>query len=125
MISLKLQVILIVGAIVCALFLFNLIKKYRLELKYTMLWLILMLIILMISIFPNLIGFLAHAMGIELPVNALFLLVSFCSYAILFSMTINASKSSTKIKELSQELGLLKLEVIRLTEELHIKEKNK
>ncbi|WP_019424795.1 DUF2304 domain-containing protein [Paenibacillus sp. OSY-SE] len=125
MISLKLQVILIIASVICALILFNLIKKYRLELKYTMLWLILMFIILNLAIFPGLIRLLAKAMGIELPVNALFLLVSFSSFAILFSMTITASRSATKIKELSQELGLLKLEVSRLTEELRVKEKNK
>lgn len=125
MISLKLQLLLIVGAVICTLFLLNLIKKYQLELKYTMLWLILMVVILSISIFPDLIGFLAKVMGIELPVNALFLFVSFCSFSILFSMTVSASRSATKIKQLSQELGLLKLEVSRLTKALQGKENHK
>ena len=122
MITLKLQFILIIGAVLCALILINLIRKYRLELKYTILWLAMMFIILILSILPNLIGILAKAMGIEIPVNALFLLVSFSALAILFSITVTSSRSSTKINELSQEIGLLKLEVKRLNADREIEE---
>lgn len=118
MISLKLQLILIAGAILSSVLLINSIRKYRLELKYTMLWLALMFIILVLSIFPNLIGMLSNYMGIELPVNALFLFVSFCALLILFSITVIVSRSSTRIKELSQEIGLLKLEMKRLKSEI-------
>ena len=63
MITLKLQFILIIGAVLCALILINLIRKYSLELKYTILWLAMMFIILILSILPNLIGILAKDYG--------------------------------------------------------------
>ena len=114
MISLKLQLILIIVSVICAVLLINLIRKYRLELKYTLLWLAMMVIVLVLSIFPGLISSIANLIGIELPVNALFLLVSFSAMVILFSMTVTTSKSTTKLKELTQEVGLLKLEVMKL-----------
>ncbi|MBB6638146.1 DUF2304 domain-containing protein [Cohnella thailandensis] len=123
MIPLKLQLLLILGSVLCAIILINLIRKYRLELKYSMLWLAMMIIILILSIFPDLVGAVAHAIGIEVPVNALFLLMSFSALAILFSVTITSSRTSIKIKELSQEIGLLKLEVKRLALEREAEEK--
>ncbi|MWC27300.1 DUF2304 domain-containing protein [Paenibacillus sp. MMS18-CY102] len=114
MISLKLQLILLVISILCFLVIINMIRKYKLELKYTLLWLLISLVMIILAVFPKLYTFISHAMGIELPVNALFLSTIFCAFVIIFYLTVTVSRSSTKIKELSQELGLLKYEVDEL-----------
>ncbi|KHF35108.1 hypothetical protein CM49_02695 [Paenibacillus sp. P1XP2] len=108
MISIRLQICLIIGSIICFLVLVNLIKKYRMELRYSMLWILIMVLILFLSIFPNSIHFVSNLMGIELPVNALFFLTIFGLIVIMFSLTLEVSKMNMKIKELSQELGLTK-----------------
>ncbi|MDQ0724089.1 hypothetical protein QF049_005350 [Paenibacillus sp. W4I10] len=108
MISFKLQIILFVGAIISLFLVINLIKRYKLELKYSILWLLTSVVVLILSIFPKSVVFLAEMMGIELPVNALFLLTLLGIIIIMFSLTLEVSKSTTKIKELSQELGILK-----------------
>ncbi|AIQ76759.1 MULTISPECIES: DUF2304 domain-containing protein [Paenibacillus] len=114
MISYKLQVILLIGSVLCFVLLINMIRKYRIELKYSMLWLCIMLIVLVLSIFPSSFETIAGLMGIEIPVNALFLLSIFGVTLILFSLTIVISRSTIKVKELSQEIGLLKYEVEEL-----------
>lgn len=114
MVSFKLQIVLLIGSLVCFILLVNLIRKYRLELKYSMLWLIVMIISIFLSIFPTSFTFISHLMGIELPVNALFLLALFGTMLIMFSLTLEVSKSTIKIKELSQEIGLLKYEFEKL-----------
>ncbi|KGP77369.1 MULTISPECIES: DUF2304 domain-containing protein [unclassified Paenibacillus] len=116
MISFKLQIILLIGAILSFLLVVNLIKKYELELKYSIVWIFTSVIVVILSIFPNSFSHISHLMGIELPVNALFLLVIFGVVIIMFSLTFEISKSTTKIKELSQEIGLLKHEVEQLKE---------
>lgn len=108
MISIRLQICLIIGSIICFLVLVNLIRKYRMELRYSMLWILIMVLILFLSIFPNSIHFVSNLMGIELPVNALFFLTIFGLIVIMFSLTLEVSKMNMKIKELSQELGLTK-----------------
>jgi len=114
MISFKLQVILLIGSILCFAFLINMIRKYHIELKYSMLWLCVMLIALVLSVFPKSFNSIAGLMGIELPVNALFLLSIVGINAILFSLTIVISRSTIKVKALSQEIGLLKYEMEEL-----------
>lgn len=114
MVSIKLQFFLLLGSIICLFLFINLIRKYSIELKYSMLWLIIMLISTFLSIFPKSFTFISHLIGIELPVNALFLLTIFGIMLIMFSLTLEVSKSTIKIKELSQELGLLRHELEKL-----------
>lgn len=118
MVSFKLQIFLLLASIICFFLLINLIRKYSIELKYSMLWLIVMLISIFLSIFPKSFTFISNLIGIELPVNALFLLSIFGIMMIMFSLTLEVSKSTMKIKELSQEVGLLRNEL----EKLKIKE---
>lgn len=73
-----------------------------------------MFFVLVLSIFPRLFEVIASLMGIELPVNALFFLSIFGINLILFSLTLVISRSTIKLKELSQEVGLLKYEMEEL-----------
>ncbi|MGG0823299.1 DUF2304 domain-containing protein [Paenibacillus turicensis] len=107
MISFKFQIILIVGALFCFFALINLIRKYKLELRYSLLWMIVMLLILVLAIDPHLVGWVSKGMGVELPVNAVFFLTIFGLTVIVFSLTVTVSKLTTKIKELSQQLGIM------------------
>ncbi|ASA24429.1 DUF2304 domain-containing protein [Paenibacillus donghaensis] len=114
MISDKLQIILFLVSIVCFCLLINMIRKYHIELKYSMMWLCVMFIVVILSIFPKSFETIATHMGIELPVNALFLISIFGISIILFSLTIVISRTTIKLKELSQEIGLLKHEMEEL-----------
>lgn len=118
MISYRLQFLLVLGSILCLIFLLNLIRKYKLELRYSMLWLVLITFVTTLSLFPKSFVIISEAMGIELAVNALFLLAIFALYIIIFSLTLTLSKSVNKIQSLSQELGLLKQEINELKKKL-------
>lgn len=114
MITLKLQFILLTGSLACLIILINMIRRYKLELKYTLLWLIMMSIVLLLSVFPGSFSVISSLMGITLPVNGLYLVAIFCIFLILFSLTASVSRATNKIKELSQELGMLKHEFEKL-----------
>lgn len=117
--SLELQTILTTGSILSGIIIVNLIKKYRLELRYSLLWLALIFVTIVVSIFPQIFVYLAKFMGIEVPANAVFLLVSFGSFALIFSLTLAVSNLTVKSKELTQEIGLLKLRLQKLEEQLN------
>ncbi|MGN7456716.1 DUF2304 family protein [Paenibacillus pasadenensis] len=53
------------------------IRRYKLELRYSMLWLILGIIFLILALIPSSFSTISKVMGIELPVNALFLITIF------------------------------------------------
>jgi hypothetical protein len=87
------------------------VKKYVLELKYSLLWLFLSIITIIFAAFPVLSYWLAEFLGIEKPVNALFLIGITGALALIFSLTLAISHMSNKIKEMSQEIGLLKNQI--------------
>lgn len=113
MISFKLQIILIMFSTVTFIFLINMIKKYVLELRYSLLWLLLSLLTITFSIFPGIPFVISQIMGTEKPVNALFFLGIIGSLSIIFSLTVSLSQLSNKVKEMAQEIGMLKEEIER------------
>jgi len=114
MITFKLQALLLIGSISSLGLLVNMIRKYKLELKYTLLWLFIMLVVLLLSVFPRIFSVISRMMGIEVPVNALFLLCITCLFMILFSLTVALSRTTMRVKQLSQQFGLLKFELEEL-----------
>ncbi|MBA2943260.1 DUF2304 domain-containing protein [Paenibacillus sp. CGMCC 1.16610] len=114
MISFKLQLFLIVFCFICFMMFLNLIIKFKLDLKYSLLWFLLIIITISLAVFPNLAEQVAHFIGIETPVNAIFLFGILLTLIIMFSLTRTLSNHQSKIKEISQELGVLKLEVLEL-----------
>jgi hypothetical protein len=117
MISIKFQIILIVGALFCFFALINLIRRYKLELRYSLLWMMVMLLILILAVNPHLVGWISRAMGVELPVNAVFFLTIFGLIVIVFFLTVTVSKLTTKIKELSQQLGIMQYDLNELKQQ--------
>lgn len=82
------------------------IKKGQLLLKYSLLWLLLSLVILLFSIFPEPIYFMASMFGFEVASNFVFFVGLFFVIAIVLSLTIIVSKQSIMIKTLTQQIAL-------------------
>jgi hypothetical protein len=114
MISLKLQLMMSLISLVGLGFLLNQIVKYKLELKYSLLWLFLSLATIILAVIPKLSFHLAHWVGIETPVNVLFLFGILVTLMIVFSLTVALSQHMVRIRYLSQELGIYKNELARL-----------
>jgi hypothetical protein len=124
MINLKLQFILLAFSIIVLYQFINMIRKYSLELKYALLWLLIGIVNLILVVFPSIIFYISNTLGIQEPVNALFLLGIISLFTILFSLTIALSRSSNKIKDMSQDIGILKQEVYMLQSKLDDKSDN-
>jgi hypothetical protein len=114
MISLKLQLMMSLISLVGLAFLLNQIVKYKLELKYSLLWLFLSLATIILAVIPKLSFNMAHWFGIETPVNVLFLFGILVSLMIVFSLTVALSQHMVRIRHLSQELGIYKNELTKL-----------
>jgi hypothetical protein len=114
MITTKLQLVMSLISFGGLAFLLNQIVKYRLELKYTLLWLFLSVITILLAVFPRISFELARLLGIETPVNVIFLLGILLSLMIVFSLTVALSQHMVRIRQLSQELGICKNELAQL-----------
>lgn len=108
--NIRIQIIIAVFIIIALGVIVNMIRKKALELRYALAWLIVGSGILVLDFFPQLIEWIASAMGIASPINMLFF-VGFCfSLCIIFMLTVAVSRMSIRIKELAQELALYKKE---------------
>lgn len=109
--NIKTQIFVVTVVLLAMLMLVNMIRKKRLELKYSLLWFVLGIGILILGCFPSITAWLARVFGIGQPINLLFF-AGFCfSLMIIFSLTAAISKMSIQVKRLIQELGLLKKEL--------------
>lgn len=112
--ELRLQVCLIIISMAFAGYIFSLVRKGALELKYTLAWCLMGLILVVISIEPDLVVILSKILGIGLPVNAVFLLGIFCILIIILTITVAVSRASVRTKRLAQEIALVKLELAQI-----------
>ena len=98
----------IIFSILLILFIINLVRKNKLDEKYSILWLIASFVILLVAIFPNLITIIANKFSVYYPPALMFLfaIIILGSYIIHISTVI--TKQNRMIVKLTQELGILK-----------------
>lgn len=111
MLDSKLQIILFIASAGGLCTAIHLIKRHILLLKYAFIWMAAGISSLIMAIFPQLMADISCLLGIQAPSNALYLL-GFCFVlAVLFNLTVIASKNSQRVMRLTQELAILKNEL--------------
>ena len=107
MMSLRMQVFSIVAVVLFLVSLVALLRKNRLELKYSPLWLLSGLVMLLLAFFPGLLDRFAQFIGVYSSVNALFAVLIFCGVLVMISLTSIVSKEKREIVRLTQEMGMM------------------
>ena len=100
MMTSRFQTILIVGIALLLLFILNMIRKRKLELKYALVWLIVLVILFIFALMPEKLQEIATTLGIYSPINMIFFLGFVFSLAIIFVLTV--SRLSARIRRLAQ-----------------------
>jgi len=92
-----------------------LIRTEQLSLRDSLLWLLTTLAATVVTAFPQLLGRLAHFIGVQVPANALFGAGLLYLALNVLSVTLVASASAHRIRRLAQECALLRadLEALR------------
>jgi hypothetical protein len=101
-----LRILLITGAIFNLGFVLIQIRKNKLKIEDSIFWFFLSFILIVLALFPGIVELAANFIGIQSPVNLLYLIVLFVVLTKLFSLTIRISKADEKIKELTQTIGI-------------------
>ena len=105
--NLKLQVIVAVVIVLALLWIANMVRKGTLDIRYALSWLTVGAVVLVLDLFPGMMDFLVHLLGIELPVNMMFFF-GFCfTLFLVFTLTVKVSRQEEHIKRLTQEMALL------------------
>ena len=121
----KFQAFMILGALVLLIIIFVLLKHGKMTVKYSLLWMCLSLVLLVFAIFPYVVYVLRDLMGVEMPVNLVFMLMFCFVLLVLLSLSIAISQLADKCRRLTQANAILEKRVRELEKVLQKTEEEK
>lgn len=84
------------------------VRNQKMKEKYAALWLIVGIIMIVLALFPKLLDSLSRLVGIETPVNLLFLLAIIMLMGISLHLTLAISKITDDMRTLAEEVAIMK-----------------
>lgn len=84
------------------------VRNQKMKEKYAALWLIVGVIMIVLALFPKLLDALSRLVGIENPVNLLFLLAIIMLMGISLHLTLAISKITDDMRTLAEEVAIMK-----------------
>lgn len=100
------RILLIVVSLLTTYYILKRIRQSKLQIEYAIFWILFSGVLIVFSLFPWLVSMFTRMIGMQLPVNFIFLLFIFVLMVKLFLMTIELSTLENKVKDLTQELAL-------------------
>lgn len=108
----------LIVAIVILLFLFSLVRSRKLREKYVLLWMAVGLMVIVLTVYPPLLKWLADISGIALASNLLFLLSILLLLGVTLHLTLEISRSEDRTRTLAENVAILNLQMKNLEEKL-------
>jgi hypothetical protein len=107
----KLQTITFIISLIIFLSVIELIRKRKLKVIYCFFWLLTSFILLILTIWKNLVDIISDLVGINYAPSLLLLIGFILGSLIILHLTIIISQQSKLIKDLYKELSILKLDI--------------
>ena len=95
-------------AVIFIIFVLNLVRKNKLDEKYSILWLFFSIIVLIVSLFPSIIEKISEIYDVYYPPALLLLFAIIIIVAYIIHITLVITKQNKMIIKLTQEVALLK-----------------
>ena len=121
--SKTLQIFMLIAVALYFALLIYFLRRKRINLKYSLLWLFSGVVMLLLALFPGILDRTAAIVGIASPVNALFAIVLFCVMIILMSLTAIVSRLNNQLLQLAQTNALLEKRVRELEAKVETNER--
>ena len=99
--------LLLASLLVFVLIIITVVRK-QLNIKYSIVWILWALLSLLMAAFPDIFYRLSKMLGIQMPVNTVFLIMTALLYALAFFVYIMISKHNSEIIKLTYEISSLK-----------------
>lgn len=93
---------------------FILVRERQLKEKYSLVWFLIGIFILVMCVFEGLMDWFGDLIGVYYAPSAFFGLLIACAYLLLLNMSVSISHLKMHNKALTQELGLTKLRLEQL-----------
>lgn len=106
--SLSLTIVSILFSLFIIIFVVFLLRKGSISIKYSLIWLILFLILLIVAIIPGFMAWITNLLGFKAASNMAVSLILGVQVIITIALTVIVSNQDKKIRLLIQEISLLK-----------------
>ena len=106
-----LQTSLLIGSLGTLLFIILTARKVRMNIRYTVVWIVWVIAVMILSLFPILIDQISAILGIATPVNAVLLIFIFLAYLMNYYLFYKVSQQNEQIRSLTYELARLRKEI--------------
>jgi hypothetical protein len=113
--DLRIQIVAIVSAVLLFVLIFELVRQRRLMERYALLWLGSATVLLVLSVWRDLLEVLANAVGVAYAPSALFIVVLGCVLLLLLHFSLVISRLTDQSKVLAQRVGMLQQQVDELS----------
>ncbi len=100
------RIILILASICTTAFMLRKIRHSKVRIEDSIFWLLFSLILIIMSVFPQIPNFLCQLVGIYSTVNFIFLFFIFILLVKLFSMSVKMSQLEDKLRTLTQNIAI-------------------
>lgn len=104
--SVLFRIILFVASVGTAFFFLRKIRKAKVQIHDVIFWLLFAGVLILLSIFPDILSFFSGLLGIQSPANFLFLVIIFLQLVHQFSLTIRISTLESKLNQLGRQYAL-------------------
>lgn len=114
----SINIFFLILTIILVLMVLGQVRSQKMKEKYAALWLIVSLVIIVLVLFPKLLDALAGFVGIETPVNLLFLLAIIMLIGVSLHLTQAVSRLGEDTRILAEETAIKDLEIRQLQERI-------
>ena len=101
-----LRVLLFLGSLFMACFVLKRIRKSRMLVENAIFWIFLALVLVILSIFPNIAIYTAEVLGVQSPANLVFLVVLCLLIFKLFALVSKVEKIQKQVIQLTQQYAI-------------------
>ena len=106
MMTTRLKLIIVAFLLLAMCLIVNLIRKRKLELKYALTWLLLIVGLALIVLIPGLLEGLAALLGIYSVMNLVFFVGFVFSLLLIFNLTMSLSRNSERVRKIAHKIAL-------------------
>lgn len=104
--SIMLRIVLLIVSILTMVYIISRIRKSKMKIETSLFWIFFSLLCVIFAAFPGIAGFFSGVIGINSPVNFLFLFFIFLLLIKEFSMSIKISRLEHSLNELAQKTAI-------------------
>lgn len=104
--SVALRICLVALSIISLFYIIRKIRYSKMQIEYTLFWIVLSIIMILMAVFPQIVYWITIAMGMVSAANVVYLLIIGILLVKVFMMTIEISNLESKVQALIQEVGI-------------------